>query len=95
MGKKYIVSPENLVDMIYNWARYNGESIENAGERAGKFLNMINDPQRRIYFAEKVHHYDIAINVRILFVDFIFIRNNPFVFDFSRLLLQYFVIEIN
>lgn len=49
--------------MVFNWARYSGESLENASDRAGRFLNMINNPQRRIYFAEKFLQYDIAIDV--------------------------------
>ncbi|CAF3969992.1 unnamed protein product [Rotaria sp. Silwood2] len=61
-GKKYIIAPEYLADMVYNWVRVSGEGQEKASERAERFLTMIPDPGKRIYFAEKFENYDVAID---------------------------------
>ncbi|CAF1221615.1 unnamed protein product [Rotaria sp. Silwood1] len=61
-GKKYIIAPEYLADMVYNWVRVSGEGQEKASETAERFLTMIPDPGKRIYFAEKFQNYDVAID---------------------------------
>ncbi|CAF4243027.1 unnamed protein product [Rotaria sp. Silwood2] len=61
-GKKYIIAPEYLADMVYNWVRVSGEGQEKASERAERFLTMIPDPGKRLYFAEKFQNYDVAID---------------------------------
>ncbi|CAF1343870.1 unnamed protein product [Rotaria sordida] len=61
-GKKYIIAPEYLADMVYNWVRASGEGQEKASETAERFLTMIPDPGKRIYFAEKFQNYDVAID---------------------------------
>lgn len=60
-GKKYIIAPEYLADMVYKWVLHSGEGETKAAERADQFLKMIPDPDRRIYYAEKFHNYDVAI----------------------------------
>ncbi len=65
-GKKYIIAPENFADMVYNWVRLSGEGQEKASEKTEKFLNMIQNPDRRIYYAEKFQNYNVAIDVRDL-----------------------------
>ncbi len=62
-GKKYVISPENLADMVYKWIVSSGEGQEKASEKAGEFLNLIPNPERRIYYAEKFQNYDVAIDV--------------------------------
>jgi macrodomain Ter protein organizer (MatP/YcbG family) len=49
--------------MVYNWVRLSGEGKEKASEKSEKFVNMIQDPERRIYYAEKFQNYDIAMDV--------------------------------
>jgi hypothetical protein len=49
--------------MVYNWVRLSGEGQEKASEKAEKFLNMIQNPERRIYYAEKFQNYNIAMDV--------------------------------
>ena len=62
-GKKYIIAPEYLADMVYNWARVSSEGQEKASERAERFLTMISDPEKRIYYAEKFQNFDVAMDV--------------------------------
>lgn len=50
--------------MVYNWVRASGDGQEKASETAERFLTMIPDPVKRIYFAEKFQNYDVAIDVR-------------------------------
>ncbi|CAF3573701.1 unnamed protein product [Adineta steineri] len=61
-GKKYVIAPENFADMVYNWVRVSGEGQEKASEKAERFLNMIQNPMRRIYYAEKFLNYDVAMD---------------------------------
>ncbi|CAF3377368.1 unnamed protein product [Rotaria socialis] len=61
-GKKYIIAPEYLADMVYNWVRVSGDGAEKASETAARFLTMIPDPDKRIYFAEKFQNFDVAID---------------------------------
>lgn len=49
--------------MINNWVLASGETQQKASERAERFLNMISDPHRRIYFAEKLQNFDVAMDV--------------------------------
>ena len=53
--------------MVYNWIQYTGESDEKANERTAKFLNMIADPNRRLFYAEKFRNFDVAIDVGVLY----------------------------
>jgi hypothetical protein len=62
-SKKYVIAPENFADMVYTWIRLSGEGQEKAGEKAEPFLNMIHDPRRRVYYAEKFQNYDVAMDV--------------------------------
>jgi hypothetical protein len=62
-GKKYIIPPENFADMVYNWVRLSGEGQAKASEKAERFLNLIQNPGRRIYYAEKFQNYDVAMDV--------------------------------
>jgi hypothetical protein len=62
-ARKYIIAPEYLADMVYNWALACGEGQEKASERADRFLTMIADPNKRIYFAEKFQNFNVAIDV--------------------------------
>ncbi len=62
-GKKYIIAPEYLADMVYNWVRMSGEDQEKASEKAERFLTMIPDAGKRIYFAEKFQNFDVAMDV--------------------------------
>jgi hypothetical protein len=91
-GKKYIISPENLASMVHNWIVLSGEGQEKASEKAGEFVNMIQNPERRIYYAEKFQNYDIAMDVSDSKRLFCFLM--PFVF-LQRLLFILFVIEQN
>ncbi|CAF1049407.1 unnamed protein product [Adineta steineri] len=61
-GKKYIIAPEYLADMVHNWVQYSGEGQDKASEKTERFLTMIPDPNKRIYFAEKFLNYDVAID---------------------------------
>ncbi|CAF0882527.1 unnamed protein product [Adineta ricciae] len=61
-GKKYIVAPEYLADMVFSWALANGEGQEKASEKAEKFLTMIPEPTKRIFFAEKFQNFDVAMD---------------------------------
>ncbi|UJR09835.1 hypothetical protein I4U23_014060 [Adineta vaga] len=61
-GKKYIIAPEYLADMVYNWVLASGEGQEKASEKAERFLTMISDPNKRIYFAEKFQNFDVAMD---------------------------------
>ncbi|CAF4583501.1 unnamed protein product [Rotaria sp. Silwood1] len=61
-SKKFVIPPENFADMVYNWVRLSGEGQEKASEKAEKFLNMIQNPERRIYYAEKFQNYDVAMD---------------------------------
>jgi len=85
-GKKYIIAPEYLADMVYKWVLHSGESETKAGERAEQFLKMIPDPDRRIYYAEKFHNYDVAIYVNYLFCFFFVVDNikRMFLLDSSK-----------
>lgn len=67
-SRKYVIPPENFADMVYNWVRLSGEGQEKASEKTGKFLNMIQDPLRRIYYAEKFQNYDVAMDVCEIFL---------------------------
>lgn len=49
--------------MVYNWVRMSGEGQQKASEKAETFLKMIQDPRRRIYYAEKFQNYDVAMDV--------------------------------
>ena len=49
--------------MVHNWVQYTGEGPEKANERTGRFLSMIAEPGKRIYFAEKFQNFDVAIDV--------------------------------
>ena len=62
-GKKFTIAPEHLADMVYKWVTLSGEGQKKASEKTQTFVNMIQDPLRRIYYAEKFHNYDIAIDV--------------------------------
>lgn len=62
-GKKYVIAPENLAEMVYKWAIYSGEGEGPASEKAGEFIQMIPDPTRKVYYAQKFHNYYIAIDV--------------------------------
>jgi hypothetical protein len=62
-GKKYIIAPEYLADMVYNWVIYSGDGPEKASEKTERFLTMIPDPGKRIYFAEKFQNFDVAMDV--------------------------------
>jgi hypothetical protein len=63
-GRKYVITPENYADMVYKWVRVSGEGQEKASEKTERFLNMIHDPRRRVYYAEKFQNYDVAVDVR-------------------------------
>ena len=64
-GRKYIIAPEFLADMVYNWVQYTGESDDKANERTARFLNMISEPNRRLFYAEKFQNFDVAIDVKL------------------------------
>ncbi len=49
--------------MVYNWVRLSGEGLEKASEKTERFLSMIQNPERRIYYAEKFQNYDVAMDV--------------------------------
>ena len=49
--------------MVYKWVRVSGEGQDKANEKAERFLTMITDPEKRIYFAEKFLNYDVALDV--------------------------------
>ena len=49
--------------MVYKWVRVSGEGQDKANEKAERFLTMITDPDKRIYFAEKFLNYDVALDV--------------------------------
>lgn len=49
--------------MVYNWVRLSGEGQQKASQKAEKFLIMIHNPGRRIYYAEKFQNYDVAMDV--------------------------------
>lgn len=51
--------------MVHNWVQYTGESGEKANEKTARLLNMISDPTKRMYYAEKFQNYDVAIDVRL------------------------------
>lgn len=61
-GRKYIIAPEYLADMVYNWVQFSGENDDKANERTAKLLNMITDPERRYFYAEKFQNFDVAID---------------------------------
>ncbi|CAF2552995.1 unnamed protein product [Rotaria sp. Silwood2] len=61
-GKKCIIAPENFADMVYNWVKLSGEGQQKASEKTEQFLNMIQNPERRIYYAEKFQNYDVAMD---------------------------------
>ncbi|CAF1550763.1 unnamed protein product, partial [Adineta ricciae] len=61
-GKKYIIAPEYLADMVFSWALANGEGQEKASEKAERFLTMIPEPTKRIFFAEKFQNFDVAMD---------------------------------
>lgn len=50
--------------MIFRWIRFHKFSEQVASEKTSRFLNLIVDPKKRIYFAEKFLNFDIAIDVR-------------------------------
>lgn len=62
-GKKYVIAPEYLADMVNNWVQATGVTSEKGNEKTARFLNMINDPMKRLYYAEKFRNYDVAIDV--------------------------------
>lgn len=62
-GKKYLIAPEYLVDIVYQWIQMSGERIEKSNDKTARFLNMITDHEKRLYYAEKVENYDVAIDV--------------------------------
>lgn len=43
--------------------KLSGEGQEKASQKAEKYLNMIQNPGRRIYYAEKFQNYDVAMDV--------------------------------
>lgn len=49
--------------MVYNWVIYTGDGEQKASERTERFLTMIPDPIKRIYFAEKFQNFDVAMTV--------------------------------
>ena len=49
--------------MVYNWVIVSGEGQAAASDKAEKFLNMIPDPKRRIYYAERFQNYNVAMDV--------------------------------
>ena len=49
--------------MVYKWIIASGEGQAKASEKVGEFLNLIPDPDRKIYYAEKFQNYDIAMDV--------------------------------
>lgn len=51
--------------MVYNWIRLSGEGHEKASQKSETFLNMIPNPRRRIYYAEKFQNYDVAMDVSL------------------------------
>ena len=51
--------------MMYNWVRLSGEEQDKASEETERFLNMIQNPAKRIYYAEKFQNYDVAMNVSV------------------------------
>ncbi|CAF1063479.1 unnamed protein product [Didymodactylos carnosus] len=62
LRQKHIISPHILADMVYNASRDSGESMEQASDRAKKFLTMIADPEKRVFYAEKFGNYEVAID---------------------------------
>jgi hypothetical protein len=76
--------------MVYNWVKLSGEGEANASDKAARFLTMIPNPERRIYYAEKFGNYDVAMDVSYL-------RKNTFFHCllFERLLPMYSGIEDN
>lgn len=61
--------------MVFSWALANGEGQEKASEKAERFLTMIPEPNKRIFFAEKFQNFDVAMDVSGGF------RVDKFVFD--------------
>jgi hypothetical protein len=57
--------------MVFNWVRASGEGQEKASEKAERFLTMIPDPNKRIYFAEKFQNFDVAVDVSNKLVEFL------------------------
>ena len=49
--------------MVFSWALANGEGQEKASEKAERFLTMIPEPTKRIFFAEKFQNFDVAMDV--------------------------------
>jgi hypothetical protein len=49
--------------MVYNWVIYSGEGQEKASEKTERFLTMIPDDVKRIYYAEKFQNFDVAMDV--------------------------------
>lgn len=49
--------------MVYNWVIYTGDGEQKASERTERFLTMIPDPGKRLFFAEKFQNYDVAMDV--------------------------------
>ena len=49
--------------MVYKWVLAGVEGEAKASEKAGEFLQLISDPTRKVYYAQKLHNYYIAIDV--------------------------------
>lgn len=49
--------------MVYKWFLLSGEGEAKASQKAERFLHMIEDPERRVYYAEKLKNYDVAMDV--------------------------------
>jgi hypothetical protein len=66
-GKKYVIAPENLAEMVYNWVVSSGEGKDKASKKTGEFLMLIQNPERKLYYAERFQNYDVAMDVSDLF----------------------------
>ena len=55
--------------MVFNWVKVSGEGQEKASEKTERFLNMIQNPMRRLYYAEKFQNYDVAMDVSVIVSD--------------------------
>ncbi|CAF1068191.1 unnamed protein product, partial [Didymodactylos carnosus] len=62
LKQKHVISPHILADMVYSASRDSGESSEQASDRAKRFLTMIVDPEKRVFYAEKFGNYEVAID---------------------------------
>lgn len=49
--------------MVYKWVISSGEGQEKASAKAGEYLQLVQDPTTKIYYAEKFQNYDVAMDV--------------------------------